>query len=138
LLTVQISSYGPFTLFMSLEDIKRILPRTVLDELARPQWPFRYGYDAILRNEESTAFFNPQVIERWSSRFPIKREPAKRALRSLIEVAIHENATELPTETGDCVIAKNTHVLHGRAAVSEDVLRVLKRIRFNRKRKAVP
>lgn len=124
---------GPFTSFMTLGDVKSRLSAATLTELERPQWPFRYGRSSILREDRKAIYYNPQLIERWSSLYPIQRSEAQFALAELDSVLTLNDAMELPTEVGDCMIVANTQILHGRRQVPVDRQRVIKRIRFNQK-----
>ncbi len=135
LLMWKLDPSGPFTSFMTLDDVKSRLSARTLTELERPQWPFRYGRSSILREDRKAIYYNPQLTERWSSQYPIQRSEAHAALAELDSVLTLNDAMELPAEVGDCVIAANKQILHGRREVPVDRQRVIKRIRFNQKSK---
>ncbi|MGH3832197.1 MAG: TauD/TfdA family dioxygenase [Pseudonocardiaceae bacterium] len=137
LLIWKIDPSGPFTSFMTLDDVKSRLPATTLTELERPQWPFRYGQASILRENRKSIYYNPQLNERWSARYPIQRHEAQAALAELDSILTLDDAMEFPAEAGDCIIVTNTRVLHGRREIPADRQRVIKRIRFNQQRKKI-
>lgn len=126
---------GPFTSFMTLDDVKSRLSAATLTELERSQWPFRYGRSSILREGRKAIYYNPQLIERWSSQYPIRQSEAQAALAELDSVLTLDDAMEFPADVGDCMIVANKQILHGRREIPADRQRVIKRIRFNHKGK---
>jgi alpha-ketoglutarate-dependent taurine dioxygenase len=105
----------------------------VMTLLAEPCFPSAHGLQAIVsdKGSQKSVRYNRDEIERWSLRPEVNRVTLSAAhiwAMDIFEEALKENEVPLTLAPGDCLTLDNWRCCHGRAALSTDSRRVLKRL----------